>query len=74
VLHAAFLSVETLRDTLTAWYGNDRCQAGLGMPVHAAADFGAVCGRLKCREFVDIQRDLNRRACSVRSRLPRLSS
>lgn len=52
VLHAGFLSVETLRDALTAWYDNDQCRDAAESPalavqlVHATAHLGATRGPL----------------------------
>ncbi len=52
VLHAAFLSVESLREALTAWYDNDQCRSASDMPglavqlVHATAHLGTARGPL----------------------------
>lgn len=62
VQHAAFLSVETLKDALTAWYDNTECREAWHMPdlavqlLHATAHLGAARGPLfadfvtKCEE------------------------
>ncbi|WP_231949543.1 hypothetical protein [Alloactinosynnema sp. L-07] len=52
VQHASFLSVETLGQALTTWYGNDQCREAAAMPgmavelAHATSHLGAARGPL----------------------------